>query len=214
MHPAPVARKNFAMMILRSGPASPFARKVRIAASLLGLSSKIEVRPVDLEDPADSVRVQNPIGKIPVLILEDGTAYYDSRVIVEYLDYVAGGGRIIPKEAPARFETLRLQALCDGILDACILLVYEARYRPPEQLVQAWVDRQSDKVARGMKALEASPPKLDAVPDVGQITLACLLGYRDLRFAGTWRKEYPKLVEWHDKFAALVPAFDETKVKA
>ncbi len=202
------------MMILRSGPASPFARKVRIAASLLGLSSKIEVRPVDLEDPADSVRVQNPIGKIPVLILEDGTAYYDSRVIVEYLDYVAGGGRIIPKEAPARFETLRLQALCDGILDACILLVYEARYRPPEQLVQAWVDRQSDKVARGMKALEASPPKLDAVPDVGQITLACLLGYRDLRFAGTWRKEYPKLVEWHDKFAALVPAFDETKVKA
>ncbi len=202
------------MMILRSGPASPFARKVRIAASLLGLSSKIELRPVDLEDPADSIRVQNPIGKIPVLVLEDGTAYYDSRVIVEYLDDLAGGGRVIPKRGPARFETLRLQALCDGILDACLMLVYEGRYRPPEKAVQAWVDRQSDKIARGMKALEAAPPKIDAVPDVGQIGLACLLGYRDLRFAGTWRKEYPRLVEWHDKFAAQVPAFEETKVKA
>jgi glutathione S-transferase len=202
------------MMILRSGPASPFARKVRIAVSLLGLTSKIEVRPVDLEDPADSIRVQNPIGKIPVLVLEDGTAYYDSRVIVEYLDELAGGGKVIPKSGPARYETLRLQALCDGILDACILLVYEGRYRPADKLVQTWVDRQNDKVARGMKALEAAPPKIDAVPDVGQIALACLLGYRDLRFAGTWRKEYPKLVEWHDKFAAQVPAFEETKVKA
>lgn len=214
MQLAPAARKSFAMMILRSGPASPFARKVRIAASLLGLTSKIEIRPVDLEDPADSVRVQNPIGKIPVLVLEDGTAHYDSRVIVEYLDYIAGGGKIIPKEAPARFETLRLQAHCDGALDACILLVYEKRYRPPEKMVQAWVDRQNDKVTRAMKVLEAAPPKIDAVPDVGQITLACLLGYRDLRFEGTWRKDYPRLVEWHDKFAALVPAFEETKVKA
>jgi glutathione S-transferase len=214
MHPAPVARKNFAMMILRSGPASPFARKVRIAANVLGLSSKIEIRPVDLEDPADSVRVQNPLGKIPVLIAEDGNAYYDSPVIIEYLDHLAGGGRVIPKEAPARFDALRLQALGDGILDACILLVYESRYRPADKLVQTWVDRQNDKVARGMKALEASPPKLTPVPDVGQITLACLLGYRDLRFAGTWRKEYPRLVEWHDKFAAQVPSFEETKVKA
>ncbi len=202
------------MMILRSSPASPFARKVRIAASVLGLTSKIEVRPVDLDDAADNVRVQNPIGKIPVLVLEDGTAYYDSRVIVEYLDYVAGGGRIIPKDGPARFETLRLQAHCDGVLDACILLVYEGRYRPADKLVQTWVDRQKEKVARGMKALEASPPKLDAVPDVGQIALACLLGYRDLRFSGTWRKDYPKLLAWHDKFAAQVPAFEETKVKA
>ena len=202
------------MMILRSGPASPFARKVRIVISLLGLTSKIDVRPVDLEDPADSIRVQNPIGKIPVLVLEDGTAYYDSRVIVDYLDELAGGGRVIPKSGPARFETLRLQALCDGILDACLMLVYEGRYRPPEKAVQAWVDRQNDKITRSMTALEASPPKIDAVPDVGQIALACLLGYRDLRFAGTWRKEYPNLVEWHDKFAAQVPSFEETKVKA
>jgi glutathione S-transferase len=135
------------MMILRSSPASPFARKVRIAASLLGLADKIDVRPVNLDDSDDSIRTQNPIGKIPALILDDGTAYYDSRVILEYLDHLAGGGRIIPREVPARFEALRLQALCDGILDACILLVYEARYRPADKHVQVWIDRQSDKVA-------------------------------------------------------------------
>jgi glutathione S-transferase len=201
------------MMILRSSPFSPFARKVRIAASLLGLANKIDVRPVNLDDAGDSIRTQNPIGKIPALILDDGTAYYDSRVILEYLDHLAGGGRIIPREAPARFEALRLQALCDGILDACILLVYEGRYRPADKHVQSWIDRQTDKVARGLKSLEAAPPNLDPVPNVGQITLACLLGYRDLRFGGTWRKEYPRLLAWHDKFAALVPAFTATKVE-
>jgi len=201
------------MMILRSSPASPFARKVRIAISLLGLTSEIDVAAANLEDPADSVRAQNPIGKIPVLVLDDGTSYYDSRVIVEYLDHRAGGGRIIPREAPARFETLRLQALCDGILDACLLLVYEGRYRPADKHVQNWIDRQTDKVARGLKSLEAAPPKLTSVPDVGQIALACLLGYRDLRFGGTWRKDYPKLLAWHDKFAAQVPAFAETKIE-
>ena len=200
------------MMILRSSPASPFGRKVRIAASLLGLASKIEVTATNLEDPADSVRRQNPIGKIPVLVTDDGATYYDSRVILEYLDHLAGGGRIIPRDAPARFEALRLQALCDGLLDACLLLVYEGRYRPADMRVQAWVDRQTEKVARGMQALEAAPPALTPVPDVGQITLACLLGYRDLRFGGIWRKEYPKLLAWHDKFAAQVPAFAETKV--
>ena len=201
------------MMILRSSPASPFARKVRIAISLLGLTSEIDVAAANLEDPADSVRAQNPIGKIPVLVLDDGTSYYDSRVIVEYLDHRAGGGRIIPREAPARFETLRLQALCDGILDACLLLVYEGRYRPADKQAQNWIDRQTDKVARGLKSLEAAPPKLTSVPDVGQIALACLLGYRDLRFGGTWRKDYPKLLAWHDKFAAQVPAFAETKIE-
>jgi glutathione S-transferase len=201
------------MMILRSSPASPFGRKVRIAASVLGLSSEIDVRATNLEDPADSVRAQNPLGKIPVLILDDGTTYYDSRVILEYLDHLACGGRIIPREAKARFAALRLQALCDGILDACLLLVYESRYRPADQHVQSWIDRQGDKIARGLAALEAAPPKLDPVPDVGQIALACLLGYRDLRFGGTWRKDYPRLLAWHDKFAAQVPAFAETKIE-
>jgi len=199
------------MMILRSSPASPFGRKVRIAASLLGLAGKIEVQTADANDPADSLLVQNPLGKIPTLVLDDGTAYYDSRVIVEYLDHLAGGGRIIPKQEKAHFEALRLQALCDGILDACLLQVYEGRYRPADMKVQSWVDRQADKVTRGLKTLEAAPPALSATPDVGQITLACVLGYGDLRFGGTWRNEYPKLVAWLDRFAAQVPAFAETK---
>jgi len=200
------------MMILRSSPASPFVRKVRIAAGVLGLTDKIDVRETDLNDPADAIRKQNPLGKIPALILDDGTVYYDSRVILEVLDHMAGGGRIIPREPQARFAALRLQALCDGILDASVLLVYEDRYRPPEMKVQAWIDRQADKVARGLAALEAAPPALDPVPDVGQIALACVLGYGDLRFGGTWRKDHPRLLAWHDKFAAQVPAFAATKV--
>jgi glutathione S-transferase len=199
------------MMILRSAPASPFARKVRIAASILGLASKIDVQAADPNDPADTLRKQNPLGKIPVLVLEDGSVLYDSAVILQYLDDLAGGGRIVPREPAARFGALRLEALCDGICDACLLIIYEERYRPADKRVQSWVDRQAEKVTRGLAALEASPPKLDAVPDVGQIALACTLGYRDLRFAGTWRKEYPRLLAWHDKFAAQVPAFGETK---
>ena len=200
-------------MILKSSPASPFGRKVRIAAGLLGLADKIDVRETDLNDPADSIRTQNPVGKIPALILDDGTAYYDSRVILEYLDHLAGGGRIIPREPKARFEALRLQALCDGILDASLMIVYEARYRPAEMKVQSWVDRQADKAARGLTVLEAAPPALTPTPDVGQIALACVLGYRDLRFGGEWRKNHPRLLAWLDKFAAQVPAFAGTAVK-
>lgn len=201
------------MMILRSSPASPFVRKVRIATRLLGLDGKVEETSVALDDPADTIRVQNPLGKIPALILEDGTCYYDSRVILEYLDHIAGGGRIIPREPTARFDALRMQALCDGILDACVLQVYEGRYRPPEMKVASWVERQADKVARGLAALDAAPPAVapGSLPHVGQIALACALGYRDLRFAPDWRKAYPRLHAWHDAFAAQVPAFAATK---
>ncbi len=147
-------------------------------------------------------------------MLDDGTALYDSRVILDYLDHLAGGGRIIPRDAPARYDALRLQALCDGALDASVLIVYESRYRKEAQRVQVWVERQADKIKRTLDALEAVPPPLDALPNVGQITLACLLGYRDLRFGGDWCKTYPKLATWLDKFAAQVPAFAETKVVA
>jgi glutathione S-transferase len=200
-------------MILKSSPASPFGRKVRIAAGLLGLADKVDVRETDLNDPADSIRTQNPVGKIPALILDDGIAYYDSRVILEYLDHLAGGGRIIPREPKARFEALRLQALCDGILDASLMIVYEGRYRPAEMKVQSWVDRQADKAARGLTALDAAPPVLTPMPDVGQIALACVLGYRDLRFGGEWRKNHPRLLAWLEKFGAQVPAFAATAVK-
>jgi len=199
-------------MILRSAPASPFARKVRIGASLLGLTAKIELQAADANDPADTLRKQNPLGKLPVLVLDDGTTIFDSRVILDYLDHLAGGGRIVPRDPMARIAAMRLQALCDGICDASLLVIYEDRFRPADKRVQSWIDRQAEKVERGLAALEAAPPKLDAVPDVGQIALACTLGYRDLRFNGTWRKQYPRLVAWLDKFAAQVPAFEETKV--
>ena len=195
------------MMILRSVPASPFGRKVRIAIAILGLGDQVKVEPVDVLDANDSVRRQNPLGKIPVLLSEDGTAIYDSRVILEYLDHRAGGGRILPRDWEARLAALWLQALCDGILDASILLIYEGRWRPAERHEPKWVAHQTDKVARAMAALNAAPPALDATPSVGQITLACALGYLDFRFAGRWRGEHPQLVRWLDTFAAQVPAF-------
>ena len=202
------------MMILRSSPASPFARKVRIAASLLGLDKEITLDQADTTDSKDTVRVQNPLGKIPVLVLDDGSTLYDSRVIVEFLDQRAGGGKVIPREPKARFDALRLQALADGMTDAQILVVYEGRWRQPDKHEPKWVDYQSDKIKRGLAVLEAAPPALDPTPNVGQIALACLLGHRDLRFSGDWRAGHPKLVAWLDRFAARVPAFAATKITA
>lgn len=201
-------------MILRSSPASPFARKARIAACILGLADRIEVQDTDLNDPDDSIRGQNPLGKIPALVLDDGTTWYDSRVILELLDHMAGGGRILPREPKARLESLRTQALCDGAMDASVLIIYESRYRPVDKRVSEWTERQAGKVARTLAALEAAPPKLTATPDVGQIALACLLGYKDLRFNGAWRTDHPRLVAWLDDFATQVPSFAETRVAA
>jgi glutathione S-transferase len=201
------------MMILRSSPSSPFGRKVRVALSLLGLDAEVKVEAADTTDVNDSVRRQNPLGKIPVLIAEDGMAYYDSRVILDYLDDRAGGGKIVPRTGKERLSALRLQALCDGILDASILTIYEARWRKAETHEPKWLEHQAGKVARGLAALEAAPPPLEAdkLPNVGQITLACMLGYRDFRFSGNWRSDHPRLVAWLDSFAARVPGFAASK---
>jgi glutathione S-transferase len=199
------------MLTLRFSPSSPFVRKIRIAASVLGLEKDIKAEPAETTSTSDTVRQQNPLGKIPTLVLEDGSTLFDSRVILEYLDHRAGGGRIIPKDASARFAALRLQALADGILDASILQVYEGRWRPAERHEPKWVEHQAGKVARGLAALEAAPPGLGNPPDVGQITVACALGYRDFRFGDGWRKDHPKLVAWLDGFAAKVPAYAATK---
>jgi glutathione S-transferase len=201
-------------MILRASPTSPFVRKVRIAAAVLGLATEIKLERADTADPADALRAQNPLGKIPVLLLDDGSALYDSPVILEYLDHRAGGGRIIPREPAARLVALRLQALCDGVLDASVLQVLEGRFRPPERHEPKWLAYQADKVTRSLAALERDPPARAVPPDVGHITLACALGYLDLRFAGSWREDHPRLVAWLDDFAAQVPAFAETKTPA
>jgi glutathione S-transferase len=197
------------MLTLRTSPASPFGRKVRIAAALLGLEGRIAVVPADTSDPADSLRAQNPLGKIPALIAEDGEVIFDSRVIVEYLDGLAGGGRLIPVDWSARVRALTLQALADGIADAAVLQVYERRMREPSERSAKWVEYQAQKVARALAALEANPPATGAA-DVGAIALACALGYLDLRFAGEWRRDHPRLVGWLSAFVAAVPAYAAT----
>jgi glutathione S-transferase len=199
------------MVTLRTSFGSPFGRKARIAASVLGFDGKIKVEEASTQDDKDPLPQQNPLGKIPVLILDDGSTLFDSRVVLEYLDVLAGGGKIVPKDTTARFDALRLQALADGMLDAGILIVYEGRYRPPEMAVKGWLDRQVGKIARALAALEKAPPSLDSPPNVGQITLACALGYLDFRFKGEWRQSHPRLVAWLDNFAARVPAFAATK---
>jgi len=195
-------------LILRSAGASPYARKVRIAAQLLGLADDIEIVPAKTRDPEDTLSQQNPLGKLPVLILESGEAVYDSRVILEFLDARAGGG-IIPKDTDARFRALTLAALADGILDAALLIVYEGRYRPDQEPCEPWVGRQRDKILRALAALEAAPPAFPPVT-VGVIGLASALGYLEFREIVDWRGAHPGLVKWLDGFAAKVPAFAAT----
>jgi len=197
------------MMLLRSSSASPFARKVRMAAMILDLSDRIEIVPADTSDPADSLRAQNPLGKIPTLVLEHGRALYDSSVILEYLDFLAGGGKIIPT-GPERFATLTRAALADGVADAAILRIYEQRWREDGARSARWLDHQSGKITRGLATLDADAPQA-GVADVGAIALACALGYLDLRFGGAWRAERPRLVAWLEAFSASVPAFEATR---
>lgn len=135
------------MWTLRSSTTSPFGRKVKIGAALCGLSGRMTIEMADTMDPADSLRRQNPLGKIPALILDDGAVLYDSRVICEFLDAEAGGEIIIPAGA-ARFPALTLQALADGIMDVGLVQVLEKRLRPPDKHHQPWLDHQAGKVER------------------------------------------------------------------
>jgi glutathione S-transferase len=201
------------VLVLRSSPPSPFGRKVALAAAILGLSDKISVVVADTNDPAEALRQQNPLGKIPTLILEDGATLYDSPVILEYLDYLAGGGKILPAAPAQRFPALARQALADGLMDASILQVYERRFRDADKHSPRWLDHQAGKAQRALAALELDPP-FDGASDVGAISVACALGYLDLRFSGLWRDRHPRLVGWLETFARAVPAFAETKVRA
>lgn len=200
------------MMILRTSPASPFGRQIQLAVSILHLSDRIQVEDADTTDPQDTLRQQNPLGKIPVLINDDGVALYDSRVILEYLDFVAGGEKLVPQDA-SKFPALTLHALANGITDAAVANVYEKRFRPAEQQSEDRMAYQADKIARGLQALEAASPVLKTVDDIqlGHVSLVCALGYLDLRFEGKWRADHPALVAWLDSFSALVPAFEATR---
>ncbi len=194
--------------VLRHAAGSPFVRKVRITADLLGLIDKIELRP---GSDADPVSAQNPLGKIPVLIPANGPPIYDSSVIVEYLDAEAGGGKVIPKSGAARWESLTQAALADGILEAAILIVYEGRYRPDQTPYEPWLAFQRGKIERSLDVLAKNPPALGTPVSIGAIAVACALGYLDFRKQVDWRTRTPALIPWLDKFRAAVPAFDKTK---
>ena len=199
------------MLILRSAAASPFARKVRIAAAVLELADRIEVVNADTGDPDESLRAQNPLGKVPALVLENGETVFDSAVIVEYLDWMAGGGKIIPAEPKARFRSLTQQALADGVSDAAVLIRYETLWREPDKRSEKWIAHQGDKIARALSAFDAAPP--EELSDVGTIALASALGYLDFRFEGAWRAKHPRLVAWLDVFSDATPSFEATRVR-
>jgi glutathione S-transferase len=199
------------MLTLYSASASPFGRKVKIAASLLGLSDTITVLSLNTSDPNDPLRAKNPnpLGKIPCLVNEAGMALYDSAVIIDYLDFRAGGGKLIPGEPAARYRALVQQALADGLMEAAVLLVYEKRYRAPELHEKTWTNLQEGKVNTALRVLAADPPQ--GPRDIGHIATACALGYLDLRFGGQWRQNHPALVAWLDEFDRSVPAFAATR---
>ena len=176
---------------------------------ILGLMDQITIDPANTMDPEDTLRQQNPLGKIPILLLDDGQVLYDSRVILEYLDTLAGGGKIIPTEAEARFKALTLAALADGIMDAGLLILYEKRYRPDQEPYEPWLVVQRTKIERALAHLETSPPPVEDVA-VGSIGLACALGHFDFRKHVDWRATNPNLTAWLDDFAAKVPAYGET----
>ena len=154
--------------------ASPFARKVRVLAHETGLLARIElldttVLPTTLNE---QVNARNPLGKIPVLLTDDGEALYDSRVICEYLDTLHDGPRLLPQDA-ARWSVLRLVALADGLMDAAVLVRYEKAARQPEQQSQAWLDGQLGKVKRALAELESQAERLQGPVDMAQIGVAC-----------------------------------------
>ena len=144
----------------------------------------------------------NPLGKIPALVLGDGTALYDSRVICRYLDDRAGAG--LYPAAPRLWRTLTLEATADGILEAALLIVYEWRLRSEELRLAPWVEGQWAKIARALDMLETRWQDHLAGPlDIGQIALGCALSYLDFRHgAREWRNGHPGLAAWHDGFAA------------
>jgi len=197
-------------MKLRYSPTSPYVRKVTVSAIELGLAGRIERVPTNTQDPNSDLSHDNPLGKVPALILDDGPALNDSPVICEYLDSLRDGPKIFPPTGAARWRALRQQALADGMLDAAILRLIENARRPAEFRWQGWDDHQKAKVARGLDSLEAEAAALDGPLTIGQITVGVTLGYLDFRFAqDAWRDGHPNLAAWYEGFAAR-PSMAET----
>jgi glutathione S-transferase len=188
-------------MKLSFSAASPFARKVRIAAIELGLIDKIEFTPATVAPGTaneDYSRI-TPLKKLPVLITNDGDVILDSYVIVEYLNEMVGGS-LIPDYGPGRWKAKTNHSLINGMLDSMLLCRYEKMVRPQGLQWQAWSDDHWNRAWTGMARFENMPDVLNGPFDISQIGLVCVLGYADFRFADCgWRKAYPKLDAFHQK---------------
>ncbi len=182
---------------------SPYVRKCMACAHELGLVDRIELlaskaHPIDRDA---TIVAANPLGKVPTLLTDEGQALYDSRVICEYLNAI-GGGTLFPTDG-SRWNVLALQALADGMLDACLLARYEEVTRPEALRSADWRRGQLDKVASALAALESGTPALDQNVHIGTLATGCALGYLDLRFQElAWRNSHPKLAAWWAAFGA------------
>ena len=184
---------------------SPYVRKVRIVLDEKGISHEFTNDPPF--SPDTRVAQVNPLGKVPVLIMDDGFILYDSRIIVEYLDDLgsSGSSRLIPATGPQRLRVKRWEALADGIIDACVA-IYLERKRPESQQSQEWIERQQKKIDQGLQAaaseLRDKPWCEGESMTLADIALGCAFGYLDTRFpAVKWRDTYPNLVRLADKLA-------------
>jgi glutathione S-transferase len=193
-------------MKLLYSSASPYSAKVRMAALVTGVA--IEAVPTSTADEPAQLIDNNPLGKIPTLLTDEGVTVYDSRAIMGYLDR-SGSQRIYPRNAGKRTETDVLEALCDGICDALLLCVYERRFRPDEKVHQPWVDLQWRKAMRGLDLLETRLPRMGKTPSAAHLAIAAVVGYLALRFDGKWERGRPKLKAYAKKFAANYPAAAE-----
>ena len=184
---------------------SPFVRKVRISAIELGLIDKIEFMPTTVApgQANDEYSRITPLKKLPALILDNGDVVLDSYVIVEYLDELAGGGKLIPASGPTRWKVKTDHSLLQGMLDSMLLCRYEKAVRPQGLQWQAWSDDHWNRAWQGMARFDRQADVLSRPLDIVQIGLVCVLGYADFRFADCgWRKAYPNLDAFHEKMLA------------
>ena len=193
-------------------PTSPYVRKVMIVARETGAAIETTLlRPTPLH--ADEVlSKENPLSKIPVLVTPDGPLY-DSPVVCEYLDSLHAGPKLVPPSGPERFRVLRLQALCDGILEAGVLVYYELANRPKELQWQPWLDGQREKARQGLDALEAEAERFEQSPtlDLAQICAGVTIGWLEFRNPiGDVRAGRPKLFRWYERFRER-PSMKETE---
>lgn len=185
-------------MKLRFSPASPYVRKVSVTLIETGLQDRVENIPTNVHDPESDIAGDNPLGKIPTLILDDGGVLYDSPVICEYLDGLHDGDKLFPASGEERWRALRLQALGDGMTDAGIARLLESR-RPGKFQYDKWTERQTTVIFRAMDAFEAGLDELEAGFGIGQISVGCSLGWLDFRMPDlNWRGDRPGLADWFE----------------